>query len=137
LLELDKLREELGIPEAGAHLEDASGLSRKTLLAASALTRLLARMNASPHAAAWFSLLPVGGEDGSLGGRFRGVGDAARIRAKTGSIRHVVALSGYVGDEDRRDAAFSILVNHATAPAAAMRAAVDRIAVAILRHTPR
>jgi D-alanyl-D-alanine carboxypeptidase/D-alanyl-D-alanine-endopeptidase (penicillin-binding protein 4) len=136
LEELDKFRDELKIPKASFRLEDASGLSRKGLLSAAALTRLLAHMAAAPRAEPWLSTLPIGGEDGSLGSRFGGVRDAARIRAKTGSVRHVVALSGYVAGGNKPRAAFAILANHASAPAGEVRQAVDRIAVAILRHVP-
>lgn len=83
------------------------------------------------------SLLPVAGYDGTLSGRFRGVEDAAAIRAKTGSLSHVAALSGYAGNDPARRVAFSIIVNGYTAPAAEVRSLMDTIAVEILRESER
>jgi serine-type D-Ala-D-Ala carboxypeptidase/endopeptidase (penicillin-binding protein 4) len=132
--ELERFVEEAGISADETHFEDASGLSRKTLTSPQAITRLLVFMNSSPNAEAYASTLPVGGDDGSLSSRFRSVAAAARIRAKTGSIRHVASLSGYILDRDgRRRLAFSIIVNDATARAREVRELIDTIAVAILQ----
>lgn len=132
--ELERFIEEAGISADETHFEDASGLSRKTLASPQAITRLLAFMNTSSNADAYASTLPIGGEDGSLSTHFRGVAAASRIRAKTGGLRHVAALSGYILDsEDRRRLAFSIIVNDATARASEVRELIDTIAVAILQ----
>jgi D-alanyl-D-alanine carboxypeptidase len=56
------------------------------------------------------------------------------IRAKTGSLSHVAALSGYAGSDPARRIAFSIIVNGATAPASAIRVLIDKIAVALLEE---
>ena len=53
-----------------------------------AVTRLLSHMAASKNGAAWLSLLPVGGEDGTLANRLCCVSDASaakQVRAKTGT----------------------------------------------------
>jgi D-alanyl-D-alanine carboxypeptidase len=63
--------------------------------------------------------------------------DAPSIRAKTGTISHVTALSGYAGDDPARRVAFSIISNHQTAHASEVRKAVDTIALEILRRTTR
>jgi D-alanyl-D-alanine carboxypeptidase/D-alanyl-D-alanine-endopeptidase (penicillin-binding protein 4) len=81
------------------------------------------------------ALLPAGGDEGTLAARFRGAPDAARIRAKTGTISHVTALSGYAGDDPSRMVAFSIVSNHQTAQPAEVRKLVDTIALEILRRT--
>lgn len=117
-------------------LFDGSGLSRRTLVTPELVARLLARMHAS-HGEAFRATLPVAGEEGTLSGRFGGAPDAPAIRAKTGTISHVTALSGYAGDDPARRVAFSIISNHQTAPASEVRKAVDTIALEILRRTTR
>jgi serine-type D-Ala-D-Ala carboxypeptidase/endopeptidase (penicillin-binding protein 4) len=134
LKELERFLREAGISADEIHFEDASGLSRKTLASPNSITRLLAWMNSSPHADAYAGTLPIGAEDGSLSSRFRSVKSAAAIRAKTGSIRHVAALSGYIVDRGmHRRLAFSILVNDATARSSEVRELIDTIAVAIFQ----
>ncbi len=113
-------------------LFDGSGLSRRALVTPETVTRLLVEMHRT-HGEAFRRLLPVAGEDGTLAARFRGAQDAAGIRAKTGTISHVTALSGYAGDDPARRVAFSIISNHQTSPASEVRTAVDTIALEILR----
>ena len=61
-------------------------------------------------------LLPVGGQDGTLSTRFGGTPAAGRVYAKTGSLSHVSALSGYIQRRDGNWVAFSILVNNYQRP---------------------
>jgi len=82
---------------------------------------------------AYASTLPIGGEDGSLATRFRGVRNASSVLAKTGSISHVAALSGYATDGTVRRVAFSIVANGHTAPSGEIRALLDKIA-AVIQH---
>jgi D-alanyl-D-alanine carboxypeptidase/D-alanyl-D-alanine-endopeptidase (penicillin-binding protein 4) len=84
-------------------------------------------MYRSPHRDAWISTLPIGGVDGSLDKRFSGKPAGARVHAKTGSITHVNALSGYTGRY-----AFSILVNNSIAEAKQVRRAIDQVALALV-----
>ena len=78
-------------------------------------------------------MLPVGGKDGTLIKRFPGEADASRISAKTGSLTHVNALSGYAASATYGDLAFSIMVNNTVAPSEDVRAAIDRIGLALVR----
>lgn len=129
--------QQAGADAAEFDLEDGSGLSRRGLLSAAALTALLVSMEKQGWGAVFRSLLPVAGEDGTLNGRFRAMAEASKIVAKTGSLAHVAALSGYAGEDPSRSVAFSILVNGYTAPAAQMRALLDTIALAILKESRR
>lgn len=135
--EAKALLKEAGAGEAEFDLEDGSGLSRRGLLSAFTLVALLQHIEAKGMGDLFRSLLPVAGYDGTLSGRFRGVEDAAAIRAKTGSLSHVAALSGYAGNDPARRVAFSIIVNGYTAPAAEVRSLMDTIAVEILRESER
>jgi D-alanyl-D-alanine carboxypeptidase/D-alanyl-D-alanine-endopeptidase (penicillin-binding protein 4) len=125
----------IGIKAEEWRAEDGSGLSRNDQVSPRALTRLLAHMAASTNAAAWVSLLPVGGEDGTLANRLCCVSDASaakQVRAKTGTLSRAVALSGYADSRTRGRLAFSILVNNFSAPPAELRAWVDKIALSLV-----
>jgi D-alanyl-D-alanine carboxypeptidase/D-alanyl-D-alanine-endopeptidase (penicillin-binding protein 4) len=78
-------------------------------------------------------ILPVGGLDGTLSSRFGATAAAGRVYAKTGSLSHVSALSGYVQRFDGTWVAFSVLVNNYGGPSAAeVRGVMDRICNLIL-----
>ncbi|MBK5294839.1 MAG: D-alanyl-D-alanine carboxypeptidase/D-alanyl-D-alanine-endopeptidase [Acidobacteriia bacterium] len=126
---LDQLKlflAEAGVRPGDFHLEDGSGLSRLTLFTPAGFTTLLRHMMGGPHAEAWVDLMPVGGEDGTLDLRFKGFSQG-RVRAKTGTISHVSALSGYLDTKDERRIVFSILVNNANMPASVIRQFIDKI----------
>lgn len=135
--EMSSWLESLGADPREFDLEDGSGLSRRTLLSPRTITILLRALHQSEHRETFRSLLPIAAEDGTLSARFRGERLAAQVRAKTGSISHVAALSGYAGEEPARRIAFSILVNGATAPSSAVRSLIDKIVIAILEEGVR
>lgn len=130
MAELSDFLVSLGALDSSFDLHDGSGLSRRALVSAETISRLLAYMHAS-HGEAFRSTLPIAGADGTLATRFTGSPEAASIRAKTGTISHVTALSGYAGGRT----AFSIISNHQTLPSSEVRAVVDKIALEILRRT--
>jgi D-alanyl-D-alanine carboxypeptidase/D-alanyl-D-alanine-endopeptidase (penicillin-binding protein 4) len=80
----------------------------------------------------WVSVLPIGGMDGSLTKRFKSE-HGAGVHAKTGTISHVCALSGYVLPPSGRRYSFSILVNNFNAEANAIRPLVDKIVMTLFR----
>jgi serine-type D-Ala-D-Ala carboxypeptidase/endopeptidase (penicillin-binding protein 4) len=120
---------EMGIEDADCHFVDGSGLSPADLVTPAAVMKLLRHMHESPVRDAWISLLPVGGEDGTLSVRFEGKPEARRIHAKTGTLTHAAALSGYAESRSHGFVAFSILVNNFNAPGAEIRAVIDKIAL--------
>jgi D-alanyl-D-alanine carboxypeptidase/D-alanyl-D-alanine-endopeptidase (penicillin-binding protein 4) len=120
---------EMGIEDADCRFTDGSGLSTNDLVTPAAVMKLLRHMHRSPVRDAWISLLPVGGEDGTLSARFEGRPEARRIHAKTGTLDHTAALSGYAESRSRGLVAFSILANNFNAPGAQIRAVIDRIAL--------
>jgi D-alanyl-D-alanine carboxypeptidase/D-alanyl-D-alanine-endopeptidase (penicillin-binding protein 4) len=121
-----------GVPDAQFELNDGSGLSRSNLVSPAAVTALLLAIESAPWRETFLPALPVGGVDGTLEHRFGGDPRAHLIHAKTGTLRHVTALSGYAGDRF----AFSIFVNHFfPADREAVLKAVDTIALEIVRAT--
>ncbi|MCU1284226.1 MAG: D-Ala-D-Ala carboxypeptidase [Acidobacteriales bacterium] len=95
---------------------DGSGLSRQDLVSPRAVVKLLRFADSPNTAATWRdafrSTLPVGGEDGSLADRFKGTPAQDHVWAKTGTLGHVNALSGYAQTSSGEPLAFSIICNN-------------------------
>jgi serine-type D-Ala-D-Ala carboxypeptidase/endopeptidase (penicillin-binding protein 4) len=126
--EMKTFLEEIGVEDRQYKFVDGSGLSRYTLLTPVTITKLLTYMYKSDNRDAWMSTLPVGGEDGTLAKRFSGSRVASQVKAKTGSMTHVNALSGYAGRY-----AFSILVNNSNHQSSAVRRVIDQLVLALAR----
>jgi len=124
--EMKTFLDEIGIDPDAVILNDGSGLSRMNLVTPTAVTMLLRHMYASPLRDQWVSLLPVGGEDGTLDKRFVNTPLAGRVHAKTGSVAHVSALSGYI-ERPGGWLAFSILVNNFGGQAGDIRKVMDEV----------
>jgi D-alanyl-D-alanine carboxypeptidase/D-alanyl-D-alanine-endopeptidase (penicillin-binding protein 4) len=118
---------EAGIDPASWDINDGSGLARLNLVTPSTVVKLLRFMIASPAHDAWLSLLPVAGRDGTLSARFGDSPAAGRVHAKTGTVAHVSALSGYAQRPDGTWIAFSILANNYNGPALEIRGVMDSI----------
>jgi D-alanyl-D-alanine carboxypeptidase/D-alanyl-D-alanine-endopeptidase (penicillin-binding protein 4) len=127
LEELKAFLTEIGVPATGYNINDGSGLARVNLVSPATIVQLLRFMYASPARANFLSILPVGGQDGTLGSRFGAAEVAGRIHAKTGSLSHVSALSGYAQRKRGDWIAFSILVNNFNGPTSNVRAVMDKI----------
>jgi D-alanyl-D-alanine carboxypeptidase/D-alanyl-D-alanine-endopeptidase (penicillin-binding protein 4) len=100
------------------------------------MTRLLAYMwghERSGVSSAFYESLPVGGRNGTLEYRFRAGPAGGNVRAKTGTLSNVSALSGYVTTSRGTPLAFSLLCNHHTAETDAVRAAQDVVVNALAR----
>lgn len=101
---------------AGFELVDACGLAITDRAAPAALAALVRAMTSGPDPRLRAALdgLPVAALDGTLAGRFGGTataGGAGVVRAKTGTLNTVTALSGYVVDADGRLLVFSFVAN--------------------------
>ncbi len=133
MAEMKSFLADAGIDPAGYNLLDGSGLSRLDLVTPATVVKLLRFMYDSPARDNWLSILPVGGQDGTLSTRFGGTPAAGRIFAKTGSLSHVSALSGYLQRTDGSWITFSILVNnYGGRGVAEVRGVMDRICNLIL-----
>jgi D-alanyl-D-alanine carboxypeptidase/D-alanyl-D-alanine-endopeptidase (penicillin-binding protein 4) len=87
---------------------------------------LLRYMWTRPEKKLWLESLPVGGADGSLRRRFKGLDGGDRVHAKTGSLSHVAALSGYLLTRSGRWIVFSIMANAEVGNAPEVGAFFDR-----------
>jgi D-alanyl-D-alanine carboxypeptidase/D-alanyl-D-alanine-endopeptidase (penicillin-binding protein 4) len=106
---------------------DGSGLSRRDLVTPEAAVRLLEYAASQPWGAAFEESLPVGGVDGSLAERFVNTPAGGLVHAKTGSLSHVNALSGYGETKSGKRFVFSILCNNHNLPASKVLGAIDAV----------
>ena len=108
-------------------LQDASGLSRSDILATHEMVSLLAAMDRHRYAAVFRDSLPIAGVDGTLKNRMKGTAAEGRVLAKTGTLRHVNALGGYVTPRAGDRLVLYIVSNHNTVPSAEVTAAIDEV----------
>jgi serine-type D-Ala-D-Ala carboxypeptidase/endopeptidase (penicillin-binding protein 4) len=116
-----------GIKEDEFVLLDGSGLSRRDLVTPAATVQLLKYATTQPWGAVFQESLPVGGVDGSLAERFANTPASGLVHAKTGSLSHVNALSGYVQTQKGRRLVFSIFCNNHNLPGSKVLGAIDAI----------
>jgi D-alanyl-D-alanine carboxypeptidase/D-alanyl-D-alanine-endopeptidase (penicillin-binding protein 4) len=106
---------------------DGSGLSRRDLVTPAAVVQLLIYASRQSWGAAYEASLPVAGVDGSLSERFLNTPAGGLVHAKTGTLSHVNALSGYGQTRQGRRFVFSILCNDHNLPGARVLTAIDQI----------
>jgi PBP4 family serine-type D-alanyl-D-alanine carboxypeptidase len=117
-----------GADVSGLRLADASGLSKNNRLTARAMARLLRHMwLRSPYAGAFFDSLPIAGVDGTLRKRMIGTAAENNLRAKTGTMRGVSSLSGYVTTHDGEPLCFAILMTGFSGNPSPVKQVQDRI----------
>ncbi len=104
-----------GVPTRKLVLENGAGLSRIERISADALNRMLRAAYNSPLFAEFESALPIVAIDGTLKRRFNGSALTGSAHLKTGTLRDVSALAGYVYTADGRRVSFVMLVNHSNA----------------------
>jgi len=114
-----------GIAPEGVVLENGAGLSRVERISAAQMAALLQAVQRGPHGPELLATLPVAGVDGTLARRFKGTPAEGRARMKTGTLRDVVALAGYVPDAAGRPWVVVAMVNDPRASAA--RATLDAL----------
>lgn len=106
---------------------DGSGLSRRDLVTPAATVQLLIYAARQPWGPAFEESLPVSGVDGSLADRFQNTPASGLVHAKTGSLSHVNALSGYGQTQKGRRFVFSIFCNNHNLPGSKALAAIDTV----------
>jgi D-alanyl-D-alanine carboxypeptidase/D-alanyl-D-alanine-endopeptidase (penicillin-binding protein 4) len=107
--------ERRGVSTRKLVLQNGAGLSRIERISANALTQILRAAYRSPLFAEFESTLPIVAVDGTLKRRFNGSALAGNAHLKTGTLRDVSALAGYVFTVNGERVSFVMLVNHANA----------------------
>ncbi len=125
-----------GLMPAEYFLVDGSGLSREDLVSPAAVVKLLVYAADQPWAPAFRDSLPLAGTDGSLADRFKKGAAFGRLEAKTGTLGHVNALSGYAQTLGGKHIAFSLLVNNHMLTSKGAQALMDQIMEAVVNDLP-
>ncbi len=120
------LADTLAVQPDAFTIDDGSGLSKQNALSARQLASFLRHLARGEHADTFLRSLAISGVDGTLRRRMTKAPYAGNVLAKTGHVRGVSALSGYVKSGDRL-LAFSILVNGKALDAARARRLQDSI----------
>ncbi|HEY6134139.1 MAG TPA: D-alanyl-D-alanine carboxypeptidase/D-alanyl-D-alanine-endopeptidase [Rubrivivax sp.] len=123
--------ERLGDTPAELVLDNGSGLSRQTRVSAQWLARLLQHAGASAVMSELMSSLPVNGLDGTMR---RSRASAGRAHLKTGSLRDVAGVAGYVLADSGRRYVLVAIINHSNANQA--RPALDALVQWAIRDAP-
>ena len=133
---ISNLLGEIGVDRGYYTFADGSGVSRYNLVTASLLTDLLVYMFRNfavmPE---YLASLPVGGVDGTLTRRMRGMSAEGVLRAKTGTLRGITTLAGYTVTADGETLVFSILVSNYLGSVRPRRALQDKIGDILTRFS--
>jgi D-alanyl-D-alanine carboxypeptidase/D-alanyl-D-alanine-endopeptidase (penicillin-binding protein 4) len=126
----------LGIPTEGMVAADVSGLALANQVSARQLSEVVRAITNGKDTRLRAALagFPVAGLTGTLGDRYideSTAEGAGLVRAKTGTLNTVIALSGYVVDADGRLLVFSFIGNGLTPGAEGNKPALDTAATAL------
>lgn len=121
----------LGVDVTGMHLDDGSGLSGGNRISALTVSQLLLKIRSEPKLKVVYDALPVGGESGTLIGRYHSTAPQAvgLVKAKTGSTRHTVSLAGFATSGEK-EYVFVVIADHVGRTKRiqnAARSAIDRM----------
>jgi D-alanyl-D-alanine carboxypeptidase/D-alanyl-D-alanine-endopeptidase (penicillin-binding protein 4) len=114
---LDSQLRTFGLNTNSMVLRDGSGISHANLVPANELTKLLFQIQKEKWFPSFLNSLPVSGkstkmEGGTLRRRMKSKELNGKVRAKTGTIRSVSSLSGYVETKSGETLIFAILLNN-------------------------
>jgi D-alanyl-D-alanine carboxypeptidase/D-alanyl-D-alanine-endopeptidase (penicillin-binding protein 4) len=110
----------IGVDTTGLTQLDGSGLAGGNRVTAAAFVQTIEAMSEGDLWPQYWASLPQAGTRRELGRMYR-TAAAGNLRAKTGTIEHVSALSGLVRSADGERLAFSILVNDSRSQTRAKR----------------
>lgn len=130
---LEKFWKEKGLDVDQMLLYDGCGLSPSDAVTARFFVDLLTwEKKSARNFDAFYASLPVAGESGTVKNLFKGTSLAGKVHAKSGSISGTQCYAGYV-EVSGRTLAFAVMVNNFHGSRAAVRAAIERLFLAVTR----
>ncbi|BAN34345.1 D-alanyl-D-alanine carboxypeptidase/D-alanyl-D-alanine-endopeptidase [Sulfuricella denitrificans skB26] len=114
---VDKWLAERGMAFPEMEIENGSGLSRTEHISPTHLGTLLLTAWRGPLMAEFVSSLPIAAVDGTMKKRLHDQDVAGHAHIKTGSLRGVKAIAGYVHDRKGRSMVVVFFINHPDASA--------------------
>ncbi|MEW6430907.1 MAG: D-alanyl-D-alanine carboxypeptidase/D-alanyl-D-alanine-endopeptidase [Myxococcota bacterium] len=128
----DFLAQDVGIPRGSFVMKNGSGLNDANRFSATQTNKLLTYMVKNfPLMPEYLSALGIAGKDGTLKYRFEGSDAVGRLRAKTGTLENVSALSGYVQAVGGERFVFSVMVNDFPGRASTVVRHIDALGAAL------
>jgi D-alanyl-D-alanine carboxypeptidase/D-alanyl-D-alanine-endopeptidase (penicillin-binding protein 4) len=128
----DFLATEVRVPITELEIHDGSGLSSTNRVTAETIVGTLKYCLRQPWAKAYINSMAIAGKDGTMRRRLRRTIGDQRVYAKTGYIKNVTSLSGYVMDRSGEPAAaFSMLFN---GDLSGVRAAHDQVCLELVKY---
>ena len=121
------------IDDAGLVLDNGSGLSRSERISARQLAAVLQAAFRSKWAPEFLSSLPIVAVDGSMRTRLKDSPAASTARIKTGGLRNVVSVAGYVTNLVGEPHVVVGMINDDRAARAGGRAILDALLDAVAR----
>ncbi len=116
----------VGVDMSGTVFLEGAGLSHSNRVSARQGVGLTRALRERPEGYWFDAMLPIGGVDGTLSGRFTTGPAEGRVHAKTGTLSDTICLSGYVVNPvDDRRYMFSFLMNAVGFSASTARQAID------------
>jgi D-alanyl-D-alanine carboxypeptidase/D-alanyl-D-alanine-endopeptidase (penicillin-binding protein 4) len=116
------------VPVDRVVVADGSGLSRYNLTNPDTIIRLLEEVYRDHEIfPLFYDSLPIAGKDGTLAARMKGTAAEGKLRGKTGTMRGISALSGYLSTAEEEPLAFSIIIQNYAGPPQHARDIQDRI----------
>lgn len=119
------------IDDAGLVLDNGSGLSRSEKISPMQLAQVVRAAARKPWAPEFMASLPVAGIDGGMQRRLAGPALTGRARLKTGTLRDVTALAGYLPDQDGNVLVVAAMLNHDHAKSKISRPILDALMLAL------
>jgi serine-type D-Ala-D-Ala carboxypeptidase/endopeptidase (penicillin-binding protein 4) len=101
----------IGVNPVTVSISDGSGLSNYDRITPRALVAILQHDWNGQHRKIVLNALPVAGVSGTLKDAYKGTAAEKNVTAKTGTISHVRALSGYIRTRRHGMVTFSFLIN--------------------------
>lgn len=130
---IERYLDHLGVNPQTVHLNSGSGLSIFNKITTNVLTNILTKSwHTFKTGFEFTSSLSISGLDGTTKDRFRLAKAKRRFRVKTGLLKGVTALSGYVEGQKNKVFAFSLIANGSKIAAWKMQDQIDELAFCLL-----
>lgn len=126
----------LGVEPNSYHIADGSGLSRRNAATPRAVVQTLRAMYSAPGGEVFLASLPIAGISGTLKNRMRQSPAQGVVAAKTGTLKGVRALSGYLNHPRYGPIVFSIMVNNSRQSGQVLVEAIDDIVLQLSALSP-
>jgi D-alanyl-D-alanine carboxypeptidase/D-alanyl-D-alanine-endopeptidase (penicillin-binding protein 4) len=124
-----------GINDAGLVIDNGSGLSRTEKISPLQMAGLLNAGLRSKWAPEFMASLPIVGVDGTMRRRLKDSPAAERARMKTGTLRNVTAVAGYVPDANGQQCVVVAMINTERSTEGKGRAVLDALVDWVAKST--